>query len=182
MESPNALLGAISALASPFRMPVSRSDLSKTLNFGYNRFEPRKIAFQILALVLLAPSSMSAACMFIYEQSFPMALRSTATFVVSFFLTLLSSLAVYRLYLHPLRRFPGPTSAALSKIKLAPLVAEGHTPDWIEQQHDKYGDFVRVGPNELSVRDLSAVQQILGASNKLDKVFEIVFKCDEFDT
>lgn len=64
---------------------------------------------------------------------------------------LLCSMLTYRLFLHPLCKFPGPRLAAASKLwhvwkcrsSLGHLVLE----DW----HQQYGPFVRTGPNELTM-------------------------------
>ncbi|OCK83442.1 hypothetical protein K432DRAFT_291045, partial [Lepidopterella palustris CBS 459.81] len=62
-------------------------------------------------------------------------------------------ISVYRLYLNPLRQFPGETFAALSKWHRYNLARVGQTNHYLSRQHRKYDDIVRVGPNEISVAD-----------------------------
>ncbi|KAH8108260.1 high nitrogen upregulated cytochrome P450 monooxygenase 2 [Phellopilus nigrolimitatus] len=78
-------------------------------------------------------------------------------FFVLFYLALATSIVVYRLSpWHPLARYPGPLFAKVSKFWDCNHV-------YHKQLHDRYGPYVRTGPNELSVADASAIPDILGA-------------------
>ncbi|TGZ79934.1 cytochrome P450 [Ascodesmis nigricans] len=67
-------------------------------------------------------------------------------------------LAIYRVYFHPLSRFPGPTAAKLTEfyrfywnyVRKGGLVFE------VERLHAKYGPVIRISPNELHFSTLSA--------------------------
>lgn len=66
-----------------------------------------------------------------------------ALFVISatFFLTFMSCQAIYRLYFHPLRRFPGPRLAAMTTLHkfYFKIIRDG---DWIfeiQRLHKIYG-------------------------------------------
>jgi cytochrome P450 len=67
----------------------------------------------------------------------------------------LISLAVYRLYLHPLARFPGPKFAALTGWYEAyfEIVKKGRFTFKIDEWHDRYGPIVRVTPSEVHIKD-----------------------------
>ncbi|KAI9447482.1 high nitrogen upregulated cytochrome P450 monooxygenase 2 [Lactarius indigo] len=70
---------------------------------------------------------------------------------------------IYRLSpFHPLAKYPGPTIAKTSKLWAAYLCAKGDMHRYYKGLHDRYGDVVRVGPNELSIRDSSLIHPILG--------------------
>ncbi|KAJ5893794.1 Cytochrome P450 [Penicillium taxi] len=67
-------------------------------------------------------------------------------------------LVVYRLYLSPLAKTPGPKLAALSSWYEAyyDLVSEGHGGQFVFQVkrlHEKHGPILRVGPNEVHIDD-----------------------------
>lgn len=62
---------------------------------------------------------------------------------------LLLAVAVYRLFLHPLSRIPGPRLAAVTNCWLAYHVRNGHMLQLGKTLHTKYGPAVRVGPNEV---------------------------------
>jgi cytochrome P450 len=63
---------------------------------------------------------------------------------------LVSAKAVYNIYLHPLRRFPGSKSWALSPVPVALAQLRGTLHDFTHSAHQRYGIVVRISPNELS--------------------------------
>lgn len=70
----------------------------------------------------------------------------TATVAAGFNTGLFGSILVYRAFFHRLHRFPGPLLAKLTRfyaLKTAALTLQTHLA--IENAHDTYGDFVRVG-------------------------------------
>ncbi|KAK7725396.1 hypothetical protein SLS57_003873 [Botryosphaeria dothidea] len=89
----------------------------------------------------------------------------------SFFLGLCLSTAVHRAAFHPLKRFPGPFAARLSKFWAVRQAARtrGSWYKFNHELHTKYGDYVRVGPRELSITDPDAILPILGPSAKTSK-------------
>ncbi|KAH0437092.1 hypothetical protein CcaCcLH18_03960 [Colletotrichum camelliae] len=68
----------------------------------------------------------------------------------------------YNVLLHPLRKFPGPKLWASSRIPYAVTCATGQGHLKILQLHDKYGDIVRVAPDELSFCSPDAWKEIYG--------------------
>ncbi|KAH9029477.1 high nitrogen upregulated cytochrome P450 monooxygenase 2 [Lactarius pseudohatsudake] len=75
---------------------------------------------------------------------------------------------IYRLSpFHPLAKYPGPAIAKTSKLWAAYLNATGDQHRCFKNLHDRYGDVVRVGPNELSIRDPSLIHPILGQGGLL---------------
>ncbi|KAJ5815613.1 hypothetical protein N7474_007390 [Penicillium riverlandense] len=79
-----------------------------------------------------------------------------------------TSTALYRLFFHRLRPFPGPWGAKLSRFYTVGVVKKSgiryHLK--LEEMHRKYGDFVRTGPRELSVIRPSAVHAIHGPQSQ----------------
>jgi hypothetical protein len=65
------------------------------------------------------------------------------------------TLAFYRLFLHPLARFPGPRLAAISRWYEAyyDVVLGGQYTSKIAQLHTIYGPIIRISPYELHVID-----------------------------
>ncbi|KAH6620595.1 cytochrome P450 [Boeremia exigua] len=72
-------------------------------------------------------------------------------------------LAIYRLYVHPLRSIPGPKLFAVSGFPLAiELYIRGLFNKDVLQLHEKYGDIVRTGPNHLSLNGSIAWPEVFG--------------------
>ncbi|KAG6355076.1 hypothetical protein INS49_004157 [Diaporthe citri] len=67
----------------------------------------------------------------------------------------LSAKVTYRLYLHPLSRFPGPRLAAATYLYGAyyDVVQEAQFVFKLDALHDTYGPVVRISPGEVHVRD-----------------------------
>ena len=70
-----------------------------------------------------------------------------ATLVVcsSYASSIFASMLVYRLFFHPLRHFPGPLLARISKLYHAWQVRKSDQYIFLDQLRQKYGDFVRTG-------------------------------------
>ncbi|KAH8108750.1 high nitrogen upregulated cytochrome P450 monooxygenase 2 [Phellopilus nigrolimitatus] len=82
-----------------------------------------------------------------------------------FYSALATSIVVYRLSpWHPLAQYPGPLLAKVSKFWAAWVMAKGTNHIYHKQLHDRYGPYVRAGPNELSIAEASAIPDILGAN------------------
>ncbi|KAJ6009297.1 hypothetical protein N7522_004313 [Penicillium canescens] len=81
-------------------------------------------------------------------------------------------IALYHLFLNPLRRFPGPKIDALSQLVWSYHLCKGDSAKYITEQHAKYGEIVRTASNELSFISASAWQEIYGNKSGWDNVYE----------
>ncbi|KAI9062240.1 cytochrome P450 monooxygenase pc-bph [Trametes sanguinea] len=63
---------------------------------------------------------------------------------------------------HRIRAYPGPWIAKLSDIWLGKVAADGHRSERVHELHEKYGTFVRIAPNHLSIADPDALQVVYG--------------------
>ncbi|KAH8165600.1 hypothetical protein CIB48_g2654 [Xylaria polymorpha] len=70
--------------------------------------------------------------------------------IVSLYFAYILAVVVYNLFFHPLARFPGPWLHAATPIPYVVAQIQGRLPFMFGPLHAKYGDVVRVHPNELS--------------------------------
>lgn len=94
---------------------------------------------------------------------------TTATAAFGFYIVVL---AIYRLYFHPLAKFPGPKIAALTlwyEFYYDGLKRGRYTFE-IGKMHEKYGPIVRISPDELHVNEPSFINDLYaGGSKRRDK-------------
>lgn len=69
------------------------------------------------------------------------------TVICTYAIALFGSIMTYRAFFHPLRRFPGPRLAAISKFWNVLKALDSTNYRLMEDLHNSYGDFVRTGMN-----------------------------------
>ncbi|RLL99566.1 hypothetical protein CFD26_107307 [Aspergillus turcosus] len=79
-------------------------------------------------------------------------------------------LCLYRIYFHPLAKYPGPLLARISDWYIAFHSWKGDLPKDIFECHGKYGDVVRYGPNRIIFNTAQAHTDIHGFQSKVLKV------------
>ncbi|TVY63358.1 Cytochrome P450 monooxygenase yanH [Fusarium oxysporum f. sp. cubense] len=78
--------------------------------------------------------------------------------------------AVYMLHFHPLSKFPGPRSAAISRQWQAKIVKTGFPEKEYERLHREFGTkALRIGPNHLHISDSSLYKVIYSQVNPFPK-------------
>ncbi|KAM0799194.1 cytochrome P450 [Usnea florida] len=75
----------------------------------------------------------------------------------------LATVILYNIFFHPLRHFPGPVFWTSNRLPWAWNVFFGNLPRAVSKLHARYGDVVRVAPDELSLIDPSAWKDIMAA-------------------
>ncbi|TLD19590.1 hypothetical protein PspLS_09587 [Pyricularia sp. CBS 133598] len=88
--------------------------------------------------------------------------------------------AVYNIFFHPLRSFPGPKSHAISRIPYTYHWMRGNLVRHIAALHREHGDIIRLAPNELSFGDPQAWGDIMGGGSKDLKKWEGLFDVPKF--
>ncbi|OAG39698.1 hypothetical protein AYO21_05973 [Fonsecaea monophora] len=98
-------------------------------------------------------------------------LTTTVAILVTTWLLYLMSLALNRLYLSPLAKFPGPKAAALSRWYelYYEVVLKGQYSRRIDEMHQQYGPIVRVAPDELHIKDSDFFDELYVKVPRVDK-------------
>lgn len=102
------------------------------------------------------------------SYGFGIAARRVLTFAVSFLAGFFGSMSIYRLVFSPIRNFPGPRLGALSSFYRVYVAVRSNVRLFTEVQklHEQYGDYVRVGPREISILNPSAIPLLYGPKTK----------------
>lgn len=69
---------------------------------------------------------------------------------------------IYNIYFHPLSKYPGPRLYAASRLAITSDLVRGRGPFAVKKLHDRYGDVVRIAPNELSYCGPDSAKDIYG--------------------
>jgi hypothetical protein len=122
--------------------------------------------------LLQAYTAIGAAITLLATRTFEQPLQSILILIGPTFLSgLLTSLLTYRLFLSPLNKFPGPFLSRFSNLWLSfgVIGTSSHAHIKVQKLHEQYGDFVRVGSNDLSILDPRGVNIIYGHSSACSK-------------
>ncbi|KAH6876594.1 cytochrome P450, partial [Thelonectria olida] len=116
-------------------------------------------AWAILFSYFAALAHLLLSYVLLCEFSAGQALLRTIVVSNAFNLGLVGSILTYRALFHRLRRFPGPFPAKLSRFYAMKNAAKSlRANEEIQKLHEKYGDFVRVGPREISINREAAIR------------------------
>ena len=147
----------------------------KVSHLIFRHFEPSSIP-SLAILLIMIPALLSGPISYDTVRSPYAALLLS---FVAYWSGLVFFTLAYRLSsFHPLAKYPGPLLAKISKWWAAYLSGTGNQHRFLKHLHDRYGDVVRIGwslhplykifanplpgPNELSIRDPSFIQPVLG--------------------
>ncbi|KAF7597008.1 hypothetical protein BBP40_011374 [Aspergillus hancockii] len=97
-----------------------------------------------------------------------MALISTST-VLSGIVAYLVMRSIYRLFFHPLSKFPGPKFAAISYLpEFYHDVIRGGMYMWeVERMHREYGPIIRINPREIHIKDPGFYDEIYAGGTRV---------------
>ena len=113
------------------------------------RGEHHTQALRILQLSLVLPAFSVTALVQVGQYSIFLAVQITAWVALSYTGSLWTSMVIYRLFFHPLRQFPGPRLAKISKLYHVFCCLKQDNHRLKARWHERYGDFVRIGKQAL---------------------------------
>jgi hypothetical protein len=129
--------------------------------FVLKRFEVDHLTLSIIATAGIVY------CGLIYTTNFGDATAAAAVFWTSLWLYI----GTYRAFFHPLKGYPGPFAAKLSKLWVIKQMFDTGKQLYRKQLllQREYGDYIRTGPRELTICDPAAMQPILGFKSRTTK-------------
>ncbi|KAL5514477.1 hypothetical protein ACEPAG_2565 [Sanghuangporus baumii] len=126
----------------------------------YRKYEPDASALVTQLILLVAVPSIPAVSFLRHFQD-SLGLGILVAFTI-FYFSLVTSIILYRLSpWHPLSKYPGPVLAKISKLWITYRQARGKLHLDLKELHGRYGLYVRIGPNEISIIDASVVSSCL---------------------
>ncbi len=131
------------------------------------RGEHMLLAPRYLIFATCGPPLATAALVYYLNSPIIGAFLTVAICYLSFLGVLFSSIAIYRRFFHPLRAFPGPPEALWSQFwHVSKVVKNVDNFRHLDRLHAEYGEYVRVGPNLLSIADPDWVEPIHNPHSK----------------
>lgn len=125
----------------------------------FHRYETHLQVRRILAVILATLAATTLLVSRSLAVSTLCAAFITAKVGICFAAGAISSTLIYRLFLNPLNKFPGPFAARLSDFYIATTVGKDlNQYRKLYDLHQKYGKIVRRGANELSIVDPDFVE------------------------
>lgn len=140
---------------------------SHLLYFIHGEFHlraPKVARFYLVAFVLVAVFETNS-----LDSPLLHAVIAASCIAGTYASALFASMLIYRSFFHKLRQFPGPPLAKLTKFYHAYKVRDFKQCVWLHEVHEKYGDFVRTGPSEVTCFTPDAIPHILGPQSKCRK-------------
>ncbi|KAJ7052211.1 high nitrogen upregulated cytochrome P450 monooxygenase 2 [Mycena amicta] len=156
--NPVVVSAILAALVQPSRFKSTAEHVLPQVNHScFQKYEPKTAHYPLLALLIQPP------VLVLLLRPPTSTGWNVLIAIVVFLATLGSSIVVYRLSpWHPLAHIPGPTLAKISKLWSVKLALKGNKHRVFKQLHERYGDFVRTGPNEVSIIHSDAIKTVLG--------------------
>lgn len=88
----------------------------------------------------------------------------TVAAIAAWALVLVLTTLAWRRFFSPLRDVPGPFWASLTRLWHVKIIIDGNQNEQLRDAHERYGPFVRMAPNEVSVSHPEGVKKLLLAT------------------
>lgn len=134
-----------------------------------HRSEHHMRGIHYLQLLLLSTLTYVTATTVTYSLPISTTVLNALTLACLYLGGIFASLIVYRLFLSPLRYFPGPLGSKISNLYLSLHLANLDAHAKLLSLHNTYGDFVLIGSSDVSITHPKAVQAIYGPQSRCTK-------------
>ncbi|KAL2839204.1 cytochrome P450 [Aspergillus pseudoustus] len=134
----------------------------------FNKGEHHLHGVLYVKLLVLGISSGTAILLYL-EQNASTAFITTINLTAAYLLGLYISLLIYRIFLHPLREFPGPFGARISTAWMTTQLKNNNQHTRLLELHQQYGPFLRIGPSDISVIHPKAPEIVYGPKSRCFK-------------
>ncbi|QIX01788.1 hypothetical protein AMS68_007305 [Peltaster fructicola] len=135
----------------------------------FNRYEMHMHGIAILSVYLACSAALPLVLVQLHDLELWSAIRTALVIDASFLAGAYGSTLIYRLFLNPLNRFPGPYAARISSFWWSAQLGKSDAYHKLLALHKKYGKIVRIGSNDLSIIDAAAVEKSFGVGSKVTK-------------
>lgn len=173
MESGAIQHTAVMAISNPLNLTLPLIVSSALGLISHNLYfihgEHHTSAVRLAQLSILLPPLLTYGLTRLSDLPLLQATLTTLLLLSSYLLTLFTSMLLYRLLFHRLHPFPGPPLAKLSKFWHVLQLGSFDNYKRLDRWHAQYGDYVRIGPTELSIADPEAVEAIMGSRSQCTK-------------
>lgn len=127
-------------------------------------------AYKLVIIALFGPPTIVALLNTLAGLPLSYAVQLTAVSYGAYMAALFTSILVYRAFFHPLRHFAGPRLARLSQLyHVFRISAKVDNYRHLDRLHKQYGEYVRVGPNLLSISDPDVIELIFHPQSQFTK-------------
>ncbi|KIJ45954.1 hypothetical protein M422DRAFT_778700 [Sphaerobolus stellatus SS14] len=128
----------------------------------FNRLEPRGVV-PCLRLLLAPPTIVTYIATFGSTTLTLLEATTNYLLILAIYLgSLTTSVVVYRLSpLHPLASYPGPILCKISRLWIGYITSTGRQHIYYTQLHERYGPYVRTGPNNLNIDDIAVLPDVM---------------------
>ncbi|KAF2769213.1 putative P450 monooxygenase [Teratosphaeria nubilosa] len=135
----------------------------------FNRYECHMHGFRYLFIFMVA--SVGIGFTLINGHHYSLVRAAAATFLIgsSFLVGALGSTLIYRIFINPLNKFPGPWPARLSNLYMSFQLGKSDAYYKLQALHRQYGPIVRIGSNDLSIIDAGIMETVYGQQSKVTK-------------
>lgn len=158
------------AVAPGYSLHAIAAVLGHASWLGYfHRSECHLYAVRYLQMFTLGCVGGVVALMNLQGNSFSQAATTVSATAGSFLAGIYGSLIIWRLFLNPLNKLPGPYWARLGNIYTSLNFKNSDAYYKLQEMHKRYGRIVRIGSNDLSVTDPNIMEAVYGRNSRCAK-------------